>query len=508
MNLKEFIIPFSLTLATFFTVQYFLQPSDSAQGDLRSGQEFVVAAIKEAQLPLQREVVYEENFTGPSTQTAILTNKSEVLFSTIGASIDTLRFKHMRNGVEDYLVTLSPLVQDIKESPSFLVALQDKTPVIYELVSNNKEADRTIVSYKATGKDATIYKKFTVFDDSFKLQLELTIEPKEQKSVQPRLFIPQPYLAAMGENNVTMALVNTPHKKLEKRKPQAVLDRSWIKPHLFGIENRYFIHALVADRDQFAVRGYFTLEPNGHLAAILEGPTVSVPTTWTFDFYCGPKIASEMALVDSRLEATLDYGWFGFLSKGFIYLLNFIYSYVPNYGLVIILLTFLTTLVLLPFTLKSSKSLRKSNELRQKMQYIEQRYKNDPEALAREKAEAIKKYGIPEMAGCLPLLMQIPMFIGLNRALSSSFELYQAPFFGWITDLSAKDPYYVLPLLAAVGMVIRTASAGDPRQRVQAILLAIIVAAVTSSFAAGLTLYICVSTWLGLLQTSLQKAAK
>ena len=142
------------------------------------------------------------------------------------------------------------------------------------------------------------------------------------------------------------------------------------------------------------------------------------------------------------------------------------------------------------------------------MQYIEHRYKNDPEALAREKAEAIKKYGIPEMAGCLPLLMQIPMFIGLNRALSSSFELYQAPFFGWITDLSVKDPYYVLPLLGALGMVIRTASAGDPRQRVQAMLIAIIVAAVTSSFAAGLTLYICVSTWIGLLQMYLQKAMK
>ncbi len=508
MNLKEFILPFSLTLATFFIVQYFLQPADISQSDLRSGQEFVVAAVKEAQRPLQREVAYEASFVGPVVQTKILTDRSELLFSNFAASIDTLQFKHIRDGVDDYLVTLSPSAQDIKESPSFLVALQEKTPIEYGLISQKKELDKTILIYKAVGEDATLYKKFTILDHSFKLQLELTIEPKEKKSVQPRLFIPQPYLAAMGESNVTMALVNTPHKKLEKRKPQAVLDRSWIKPQLFGIENRYFIHALIADKDQFAVRGYFTLEPNGRLAAILEGPTVSVPTTWTFDFYCGPKIASVMALSDNRLEATLDYGWFGFLSKGFIYLLNFMYRYIPNYGFVIILLTFLTTLVLLPFTLKSSKSLRKSNELRQKMQYIEHRYKNDPEALAREKAEAIKKYGIPEIAGCLPLLMQIPMFIGLNRALSSSFELYQAPFFGWITDLSVKDPYYVLPLVGALGMVIRTASAGDPRQRVQAMLIAIIVAAVTSSFPAGLTLYICVSTWIGLLQMYLQKAMK
>jgi len=431
MNFKEFIVPFALTLATFYTVQYFMQPNEKPATEVQSGQEFVVAAIKEAQKPLQREVEYQSDFVEPALHTTISMPQSEYTFSNFAASVATLRFKRMEGGEEEYLTTISPAAQDIKESPAFLVALQGKTPVTYNFIGQQKEGTKTIITYKADGEDALITKHFTLFDDNLKMSLQITVEPKENRWVQPRLFIPQPYLAQLGENNMPMALVNTLHKKLEKRNPKSIADRSWVKPQLFGIENRYFVHALVADVNQFAVRGYFTFEPNGHLAAILEGPTIHVATTWNLDFYCGPKIASAMALVDSRLEATLDYGWFSSLSKGFIYLLNTLYTYVPNYGLVIILLTIFTTLALLPLTLKSAKSMKKSTELRQKLQYIEQRYKNDPEALAREKAEAIKKYGLPEMLGFLPLLLQIPLFIGLNRALSSSFELYQAPFF-WL----------------------------------------------------------------------------
>lgn len=114
---------------------------------------------------------------------------------------------------------------------------------------------------------------------------------------------------------------------------------------------------------------------------------------------------------------------------------------------------------------------------------------------------------MPGLLGCLPLLLQVPIFIGLQRVLTNAIELYKAPFL-WIPDLSARDPYYILPALVGVGMAVQMAQTGDARQRVANILIAIVVAAVTANLSAGLTLFICVSTFLGLAQTALQKAFK
>ena len=212
-----------------------------------------------------------------------------------------------------------------------------------------------------------------------------------------------------------------------------------------------------------------------------------------------------LSLVDSRLEGVLDYGWFAPFSKLLLYLLNFFYGLLKSYGLAIIAVTLLVRLVMVPFTLKGEQSQRKHQEAQKKLQYLEQKYKHDPELLAREKAEFARKHGVPGLLGCLPLLLQIPVFIGLQRVLTNAIELYKVPFL-WVPDLSARDPYYIFPALVGMGMIAQMAQSGDPRQRIANILLAIIIAAVTANLSAGLTLFICVSTLLGLAQTALQKA--
>lgn len=160
---------------------------------------------------------------------------------------------------------------------------------------------------------------------------------------------------------------------------------------------------------------------------------------------------------------------------------------------------------MVPFTLHGERSRKKHLEAQRKLQYLEQKYKHDPEALKREKAEFAKKHGISGMLGCLPLLLQIPVFIGLQRVLSNAIELYKAPFL-WIPDLSAADPYYILPATVGIGMAFQMAQSGDPRQRVANIIVAIIIAAVTANLSAGLTLFISASTLLGLAQTYIQKS--
>jgi YidC/Oxa1 family membrane protein insertase len=211
-----------------------------------------------------------------------------------------------------------------------------------------------------------------------------------------------------------------------------------------------------------------------------------------------------MTPVDERLEKTLDYySWFAPLAHLLLRLLRWLYTYLHNYGLAIIVLTVLMKLLLLPFTIRGERGMKQRNEMQKKLTYIQQRYKDDPEVLARERAELIRKYGVPGFGGCIPLLLQIPIFFALSRVLSSALELYQAPMF-WISDLSTKDPYYILPVLVCLTMLLQALTA-DAQHRMSMIAMAFIFGAFASSFSAGLALYICVSTILGVLQTYLVK---
>jgi YidC/Oxa1 family membrane protein insertase len=212
--------------------------------------------------------------------------------------------------------------------------------------------------------------------------------------------------------------------------------------------------------------------------------------------------------VDPRLSSSLDYGWLSPLVKILLAMLKFLYGYLNNYGWAIVVLTLIIRLLMLPLTLKGAKAMEKQKEFQRKMQYVEQKYKHDTEALNRERMELTSKYGVSNMLGCLPQLAQLPILLGLNRLLSTSVELYQAPFMGWITDLSARDPYYILPLLAGAGLLIQVVADSDARRGITMLLFAALLVAVTAHLSAGLTLYLCANTWFAIGQTYLQKAFK
>jgi YidC/Oxa1 family membrane protein insertase len=344
-------------------------------------------------------------------------------------------------------------------------------------------------------------------------KIDLTIEllaSSDATQNQVRLFWPAPIMPDIKYDTIS-ALVNNVKDSIEKI-PYSKLNgqEGWWAPTIFGAENKYFVHAMVTDQSHFAERAYFLMRPDNRLISIIEGPSVVPHETysWTMSFYCGPKEAHAMNQVNARLEETLDYsGVLAPLSKLLLKLLNFLYGYVHNYGLAILLLTLIIKLIMLPFTIGGERGLKKSNEVQKKMRYLEQKYKNDPERLRIEQAEVIKKHGLPQLASCLPMLAQFPIFIALSRVLNNSVDLYQAPFFGWITDLSAPDPYYILPAILIGGMILQGLS-GDPAQRMMTLTAALILGAVSPNFAAGLVLYICASTLLSVLQIMIQKSVK
>jgi YidC/Oxa1 family membrane protein insertase len=502
MNIKELLIPLSLALITTYAIHYFFfAPKQTKEDD----HAFIAPKSKS---PLNTEIDFiDERRTKPTELTPVTTSWGSIVFSTEGASINSLDFRRVVNGKEQDFRTIFPLADTQKEERSLLVAFQEETPYYYSLINKQEQPAYVEITYQATTSRAQVTKKFLVYKNLCKIDLQLTITPKKDQKIEPRIFYASPLLPTLPDDQISAIVLygSDTFEKIGREKLRE--DQGWISPILFGTDDRYFVHALVNDANNFAQRAYYKFVDKKKLFSIVESSTISEPKTWTMTFYFGPKESDLMVPVDPRLERTLDYyGWFAPLAKFLLAILKWFYSYVHNYGFAIILLTILIKLILLPFTIRAERGMEQRMEMQKKLTYIQQKYKHDPELLAQERAELLRKHGMPGLGGCLPLLLQLPIFIALNRVLSNSIALYKTPML-WITDLSAKDPYYILPLIVGGAMLLQALFA-QPQQRMSMIAMAIIFGAITASFPAGLSLYICVSTVLTVLQSALLRFMK
>ncbi len=512
MDIKDIAIIVGFALITTWGLDYFVlsRYRSTPTDEIKSGQSFSAPQRKQVIKPLNVEIDFiDQKRVAPEVVTEVHTDWGYLTFSSEGAAIERLEFKHGTN-VDERIITIYPAVA--REDKAFLVALDEKTPYYFTLVAKKENDSSVILTYEGSFGDGILLKRFTISKQIHKIDLALEIKPNAgvEREVQARLFYPSPVMPDIKYDALS-AVVSNVKGSIEKIAAKKVnLQEGWWAPSIFGSENKYFVHALIADPDGFVERAYYTTTPEDRLISILEGQSVqdAKEGSWTISFYCGPKDAQAMAPVNEQLEETLDYsGILAPLSKLLLNLLNFLYSYIHNYGLAILLLTMLIKLVMLPFTLKGERSMKKSTDLQKKMKHLQQKYRNDPERLRLEQAELIKKYGMPQLTGCLPMLVQIPIFIALSRVLSNSIELYRAPFFGWITDLSAPDPYYILPVIIVLSM-LGQAMTGDQKQRMMMMSMALVFGAISANFSSGLVLYIASGTLLGVLQTMLQKKMK
>jgi YidC/Oxa1 family membrane protein insertase len=513
MNSKELVVIVCCALLATWGIEYFLFNSKGKQPTtIQSGQSFVIP--KEERSDLLKPLAFDVDFvkakkTATPMLTEIDTPLMHAVFSTNGAILERLEFKQEVGGVPRQITTVFPRVSEEYDTTCFLVALAENTPYEYTLVSVIDTLDAHELTYKAETHEATISKTFTVSKDQYKVGLTLTLIPKHEHGLQARIFVPTPLMPDIAATDTKSAIMSEENGAITKiAATRLTADKAWFAPSFVGLDNRYFVHALVQDPAQFTQRSYFKIVPSKDAVAILEGPTITSEQAWSLSFYMGPKEEKAMRAVDPRLENSLDYaGFLAPLSKLLLKLLLYLYAFVHNYGIAIILLTVLIKLLLLPFTLKGAKSMKKMTEMQRKLQYLQTKYKDDPEQLARERTEFIRQHGMPGLGGCLPMLLQIPIFFSLSRVLSSAIELYQAPFGLWIHDLSQADPYYVLPLLIA-GAMFAQAFTVDAKQRNQFIMMAVLFGAFAINFSAGLCLYIVVSTLLGVIQTVVQNRAK
>lgn len=220
-------------------------------------------------------------------------------------------------------------------------------------------------------------------------------------------------------------------------------------------------------------------------------------------FYVGPKEYDRLKKYGVGLQHIVDFGFFSILAIPLFWLLKQFYSIIPNYGVAIIFLTILVRIPFIPLINKGQKSMKKLQDIQPKMAEIREKYKNDPQRMQKELMELYKKHKVNPMGGCLPILLQIPVFFALYKILMIAIELRGAPFVLWINDLSAKDPYYILPIIMGVTMVIQqkmTPSAMEPTQQKIMMILPIIFTFMFLTFPSGLVLYWLVNNILSIIQ--------
>jgi len=211
-----------------------------------------------------------------------------------------------------------------------------------------------------------------------------------------------------------------------------------------------------------------------------------------FRMYNGPKLLSNLKHFGEGADKVIDYGWFGIIARPLMQFLNLTHRYTHNYGIDIIILTILIKIVFWPLTHKSYKSMSDMQKLQPLMQKLREQYKDDKERLNQEMMRLYKQHKVNPLGGCLPMLLQIPVFFALYKALLISVELRHAPFIWWIQDLSAKDPYYITPIIMGLTMFIQqkmTPSTGDPKMAKMMLIMPIIFTFMFLNFPSGLVIY-------------------
>ncbi len=219
--------------------------------------------------------------------------------------------------------------------------------------------------------------------------------------------------------------------------------------------------------------------------------------------YMGAKKTEILQNIDPTLPEVLNYGMFGFISKLLLSLMKLIHSFVGNWGVAIILLTIVVRTVLLPFNVMSFRSAQAMQKIKPKMDDIKARYKSDPVRMNKETMALMKENNANPLSGCLPMLLQIPIFFAFFATISTSVELYHQPFFGWIHDLSSYDPMFILPILMGVTMFFQqklTPTTMDPMQAKILNFMPLIFTLFMVTLPSGLTLYNFISALFGVVQ--------
>ncbi|ETR74676.1 MAG: Inner membrane protein oxaA [Candidatus Magnetoglobus multicellularis str. Araruama] len=477
----------------------------------------------------QKELTLDQR---PPKQIIVKTPLFEATFSEKGASITTLTLLN-------YKTTLS-------EDSSFMsiISLDDPGTALISF-KNNLIPDLDRVVYEAQTSQRILHVS-TPQELSFSYQL-----PQGFKIVKIYLFDPISYLIGLSvviENPMDFPIGDQLQISMRRQKPEntggyifegpAILIDNQLeeigiddiedngtysgKISWAAIEDRYFASAFLPLGILENCQAQVSLQ-NQIIQVDMQLPHGNIaPKTremFNFNLFFGPKSLDILSSMDNNLNEIINFGWFDFIARPCLYLMNLIYQYIPNYGIAIILLTLLIKILFWPLGNKSYQSMNEMRKLQPMMKKLQEKYKDDRQKMNQELMSLYRTYKVNPLGGCLPMILQIPVFIALYQMLYQAIELRHAPFFLWINDLSAPDrlfqfegyiplmqePYGIPVLTIIMGgtMILQqkmSPAPGDPSQAKMMMFLPVVFTFIFINFPAGLVLYWLINNVASILQ--------
>jgi YidC/Oxa1 family membrane protein insertase len=421
--------------------------------------------------------------------------------------------------IEDgYYVAQSGLQAKDSAAPDhYAEYYSDKTR--YTLAENADELQVLLV-WQDAGGGIKVTKTFVLKRGAYDIDVLHTVQNESEHIWQghqyrqlQRSYIDEGNGVFMGARAYTGGVVYSPEKHYEKidfeKMTEKPLEKRIITNGWGAMIQHYFLAAWIPQRDEeneFYSRGVGSVSGQRYVLG-LKSPVKVITAGEYAEFvsklYVGPKIQKNLKSLAEGLELTVDYGYLTVISQPLFWLLQKIHEYVGNWGWAIIIVTLLIKAVFYKLAETSYRSMANMRRVQPKMMAIRERYGDDKQRQSQAMMELYKKEKINPLGGCLPMIIQIPVFIALYWVLLESVELRQAPFILWIKDLSVKDPYFVLPVIMGISMYIQQKLNPAPIDPIQAkvfMLLPFIFTVFFAFFPAGLVLYWVVNNLLTIAQ--------
>jgi YidC/Oxa1 family membrane protein insertase len=466
------------------------------------------AAIQPSVAPAATHVSQTSPAIAIQKDVTVDTGLYTAVFSSRGAALKSMTLKKYR---EQNIPASSLVVLGNNADPALLnfstratgFNLSEGTPFVadVETVTVKGTETKQLTYNYVSGQGFTIRKTYTFGADSYSIKLETQVF---NNSAAPMVGTIQQIMSYPSEHKPKDNRFDTAGSYMyadnalhaDKFKDVASVSKKYDKNIIWaGFADKYFLSAILTDKNSIST-AELKKSAAGFMESIVSSPQITVnpgqSATVTHRLFVGPKDIDILKSQGNSLVQSLDLGWFTVIAKPLLYTLKFFYGYVGNYGIAIIIVTIILKALFFPLTHKSYKSMKDMQKIQPKMAALKEKFKDDRDAMNKAVMELYRDHKVNPLGGCLPMVVQIPVFFALYKALMFSIELRHAPFFLWVTDLADKDPYYVTPVIMGITMFVQqkmTPSQMDPIQQKMMLALPVVFTFMFLSFPSGLVLY-------------------
>ncbi len=530
---KNLVLAMVLMLAVWLGFSFFFPPQKEQQPEsvqstpvvASQAQEETVVTEKVAEvetLPVTGEtpVSMAVQTSTPAREITVETDKYQAIFTTEGARLISFKLKdYMETAAKDstpvQMYETGPLRYSTLRTTGaegFGLSENARFETTSASVVNVNNQDHLEISFKHIAANGMQYvKSFKVRGDEYVIDMALELSNASQTPLRGtvNLAMVQRWDESLDDDSysfsgpATLVKDDIDEVDVDDLKEGAVSygrDITWT-----SFQTKYFL-SVVVPGDNTVER--VQLQRKGDaIENVLESSyfTLQAGEKRTLDYFVfiGPKEPAQLTAAGHQLEKIVSFGFFNLLAQPLFLVLTFFYGFLQNYGIAIILLTAVIKIIFWPLTHKSYSSMKSMQKLQPEMAKLREKFKNDKERLNKEMMQLYKTHSVNPLGGCLPMIVQIPVFFALYQVLLNSIALRHAPFAFWLTDLAAKDPYYITPVLMGASMFVQqkmTPTTADPMQAKIFMMMPIVFTFMFLNFPSGLVIYWLVNNLLTILQ--------